>query len=190
MDDFQQPGTDPGWGLDRRAMMILVPGLNARYFRSLKGDLRAIRGIFVTFVISMLMVGVVVLFLWQSGDGQPDGGMDATVTVLLVLLVGLAGQVAAQRVPPPLPGDDAGQLVAAYRVRFFLRVAFSESAALIGFVGFFLSGNPVSYLAGLAVALVGFVRLAPTRAHLEWEDEAMRARGCPHTIYQALLSAS
>jgi hypothetical protein len=130
------------------------------------------------------------MLLYGGRDTTPVDGatISGSVAAVVVFALGLSGVVLSWRLKPELPGDDLGQLLGAYRTRFFLRLAMAEAGAVMGFVGFFLTQNPLVYFVGLIPAALGFAMLAPTRANLEREDQAMAARGCRYTIYRALLS--
>jgi hypothetical protein len=56
----------------------------------------------------------------------------------------------------------------------------------VGFVGAFLALSPAVYLLAAVMTLVGFALIAPTRVHLEREDEALRAAGSTISLYEAL----
>jgi hypothetical protein len=193
MSDDLPPGADPGWSLDARMLLLFVPIVGTRLaIRRMTGtSLGTLRALFLNFLVSLLMVGVVVLILGsqQAEDATSTAAVSGTTAALGVFVLGLVGVTVSWRVGPALPCDDLGQLLGQYRTRFFLRIAFAEAAALFGFVGFFLSANPMPYFVGLLPALLGFAMLAPTQANLEREDAAMRAQGCRHTIYRALLDA-
>jgi hypothetical protein len=78
-------------------------------------------------------------------------------------------------------GSDAA-LAASYRTRFFLRIAL----ALLGFVGFLLTGNPAVYPIGAAFTVVGFARLAPTAGNLARDQQELGRTGCPRRLVAAL----
>jgi hypothetical protein len=170
------------------AFLLIIPVVNQILLRRMKGTLGQLRGVFVSFGSTLIGVGVVVLILYSSRDTTVDSStLSGTVAAVVVAALGFSAVVASWQVKAQLPGDDLGQLLVAYRTRFFLRIAFAESGALLGYVGFFLTENPLVYLVGLLPAVLGFAMSAPTRANLEREDQAMAARGCRFTIYRALL---
>jgi hypothetical protein len=71
-----------------------------------------------------------------------------------------------------------------------LLLSLSESAALLGFVGFILTENPAIYPLGTAFSAIGFALLAPTAANLARDQEALRRYGSRHSIVQALRASS
>jgi hypothetical protein len=73
----------------------------------------------------------------------------------------------------PLDCTDPGALLATYWTRFFLRIAFADAAALVGFV---LADSWWLYPLGAAFAFVGFVRLAPTERNLQRDQEALTSQ--------------
>ena len=183
------PGDDPGWGsLGRILLGVLVPWLGARRVAKERNALVALRSLFLTFAVAQLLIGVVVLVL-HSGADDRDASIDAGVAVAGVAAIGLVLVVVSWALLRRLPCGDVGQLVGAYRTRFFLRIAFAEMSTLLGFTATFLADSPLPYFAGLLPAAIGFARLAPTRANLQREDDELLAQGCPHSLYRTLLDA-
>jgi hypothetical protein len=172
-------GDDPGWraavGLANKG--LLMPWTAPSRGRSWgSGDgLVMVRVLYLTFVEAVLMIGVVVIILDRYGR-VPDQGEPLPVAGLVVaggVLVQLVGAV----VEKPLDASDPGALAASYRKRFFLRLAFAQAAALLGFGGFILTGAPVVFFLGLGVTLVGFARAAPTRAQLAADEYRLAPAG-------------
>lgn len=63
----------------------------------------------------------------------------------------------------------------------------AEAAALVGFVAAVVLGPVWVYLVGLAFALVGFARLAPTRRHIELDQQRLAGGGCHRSLLGALM---
>jgi hypothetical protein len=172
-------GDDPGWraaiGLSTKG--VLLPWTAPARGRSWgSGDgLVMVRALYASFVQAVLMIGVVVIILDRYGR-VPDQGEPLPVAGL-VLAGGILAQLVGAVVEKPLDASDPGALAASYRKRFFLRLAFAESAALLGFAGFILTGAPVVYFIGLAVTLVGLARAAPTRARLAADEYRLAPAG-------------
>ena len=177
---------DPGWKLSPLPFVpIIGPRLHARRLaRSGANGIVLTRQLFTSFVAAVLLFAVVLL----SG-AVPDREESANVTpwVLGVGAVGVAALVATRHIARrSLDCSTATTLAASYRTRFFLGIAVSESVAMLGFVGAFVAPGSVVYLVGGAISLVGFSFMAPTRRHLEREDEELRGRGCAISLYDAL----
>jgi len=77
----------------------------------------------------------------------------------------------------PLDCSDDPSLAASYRTRFFLRLAFSETIALLGFVGFILTGRWWVYPVGAVFTAVGYARLAPSASNLSRDQDHLVVRG-------------
>ncbi len=184
---MSEPGgdDDPGWGPAFGGLgWGLVPGLAIRRAQRSGGDgLLVLRSLFLSFCAAVALVGVVVAIL-SAGEGM-DGSADAGPVAIAVALAGVALLVASTW-RRPLDGTSEATLAESYRKRFFLRMAFAESAALLGFVGFILTGNPVVYVAGAVFTVLGFVLMAPTAANLARDQEALRASGSRHSLVSAL----
>ncbi len=141
------------------------------------GALGVMQRVFVAFCVAILLIGNVVLILDNSGDLErtdvSSGVVGAVVTVIGVLsLVG--GRIGA----PALKASGPAHLVTSYRSRFFARMAWAETPALVAFGGFLLLGGEAWVFGiGLAASLVGFVLAAPTRASLRRDQEQITATG-------------
>ena len=161
------------------AMEDDVPGRSAG-----PDGLLVLRTLFGSFVSAIVLIGVVVLIL--TSDEGFGGDLAGVPAAAITAVVGILLQVVGGVVERPLTCTDAVGLAASYRNRFFLRLAFAESAALVGFVLVVLSGNPAVYLVGAAVTAYGFARLAPTGDHLERDQEVLRDGGCGLSLEAAL----
>ena len=183
------PGEDPGWGpLGRIVVDAFLPGRAARRAAGERNALVALRSLFLAFALAQVMIGVVVLVLF-AGETQGEPSISTGVAVGGTFAIGLALVVMSWSLLRALPCDDLGRLIGAYRSRFFLRIALAEASTLIGFAASLLAESPLPYVAGLVPAAIGFARLAPTAANLRREDDALLARGCPHSLYRTLLQA-
>jgi F0F1-type ATP synthase membrane subunit c/vacuolar-type H+-ATPase subunit K len=150
--------------------------------------LQLLRQLFISFVVALLLIGAVVA--GTAGDTSSDAdGLSSSVVAAGVAAYGIVSLFAPRLFERPLDCATDTALISGYRTRFFLRIAFAEAAALIGFVGAFLSGNPWMYALGAAFAAVGFVRLAPSRRNLHTDEEALNLQGCGRSLTRLLLSA-
>ena len=68
----------------------------------------------------------------------------------------------------------------------FLRLAFANSIARFGFIFAFITMSGWLYYFGLALALPGHLRAAPTRTALIREQDELTARGCNGSLLEAL----
>ena len=177
---------DPGWKEARRgAAWVVLPSLAAK--RAAAADVRllvALRTVFMAFAAGLAGVTVVVAVLSLTA------GFESSVPTLpaaaVVALVGLAGIAAERMASKPLDCTSDESLAAGYRARFFVRMALAEAAALAGFVAFVLTASPVPYAVGLAFAVLGFARAAPSAAHVESDEQALAASGCGRSLRTAL----
>jgi F0F1-type ATP synthase membrane subunit c/vacuolar-type H+-ATPase subunit K len=182
---------DPGWSLSwRSALWLLVPRVGIRRMsegRSGEADgLVLMRQVFLTFCVAIVLIGVVVAFLYSGSEPLPDPSPGPAVGLLVVAAVGV---LTARFVEKPLQCEDDVRLAASYRTRFFLRIAFSEAAALLGFVGFFLTYAWWPYPVGGAIAAVGFTRAAPSRRNLARDQDELMYRQCGRSLVSALRFA-
>jgi hypothetical protein len=184
------PGEDPGWGpLGKVVLGAFVPGLAARRAATAANALVAMRSLFLAFAMAQVLIGVVVLLVVPGGD-RADPAIDPGVAAAGVAVIGVVLVLVSWRLKRQLPCGDLGELVSAYRTRFFLRIALAEASTLLGFTACFLSDSALPYLAGIVPAAIGFARLAPTRGNLQREDDALVAQGCGHSLYATLAQAT
>jgi hypothetical protein len=170
---------DPGWPpLWKSAVGMLWPGMNAR--RAMRADdgLLALRAIFASFCLAIAALFVVCLVVTAGADRSSPG-----MATALVVAWGVASLVVAQVVPKPLSCDRLGD---SYRTRFFVRLAFHESAALVAFVAAVVTGHPELYLLGALSTAIGFARTAPTRGNLERDQQELHLGGCARSLVAAV----
>jgi hypothetical protein len=175
------PEDDPGWGSVGgvlTAMLFRGPAVG----RGAAGQsaLVLVRQVYLSFCVALCLFLVVLVLI--GTEELADRPFSPEAAAGTVIVVGFALVLLSWRMTRELPCDET-RLVEAYRARFFLRAAMANAPALFGFVSVFLTGSLLPYLAGLVPAAVGFARNAPSRAHLQQEDEKLRARGCAHSLY-------
>ena len=164
-----------GWGSPKDILIGMVaPKVAAKRRRS--SMLAVLRSLFVSFCASLVMIGFVVLFLATDASGAAS--LSGAAACGIVALIGIAITIGLTFFMPTLSCGSPGQVLGQYRSRFFLRVAFAQAGALIGFGAFFLSGNPVAFFVGLPIALFNLIRFAPTTANIVSEDRRLAAQGC------------
>lgn len=182
--------SDPGWFSSRSLLTLLIPWLGLqRAQKDGASSLEMLRHLFTAFAAALFLIGIVVLFLAPGGSGDDDV-MSAGVVAIGVAGYGVISLFMPRLLERPLDCTDPQALLASYRSRFFLRIAFADAAALIGFVGFFLADAWWLYPLGGAFAAIGFARLAPTRRNLERDQEGLHLAGCGESIIRVLMSSS
>jgi F0F1-type ATP synthase membrane subunit c/vacuolar-type H+-ATPase subunit K len=139
--------------------------------------------VFVIFGVALVMFGVVLAVLYPTSPPPAD---PPTAVVAGILIFGAFAVLMTPRIERPLDCTDDGSLAASYRKRFFLRIAFSEAAALYGFVGFFLTYAWWPYPIGVAIAAFGFRRAAPTRSNLRRDQEHLAEQACFRPLVRTL----
>jgi hypothetical protein len=191
--DDQDPTNDPGWGGLLRAVAVgLIPLYGTQTLqRRAKGDgLKTLRSLFLSFASAILEIGVVVIVLSTLGNLNRDKtGIPPGLAAAVLVVIGIVTLTAGANVARALPTTDMAKLAAAYRVRFFLRIAFSESDALVGFVAFIITGRWWMYLLGAAFTAIGFARLAPTAASLAKDQDSIDVAGSSLNLIAALRTA-
>ncbi len=157
-----------------------------RLRRSPADGLTLLRTMFVAFCNAIVLIGVVVVILHGLDD---EFGKVAVAPVLVtVVLVGIVGQLTFSLVRRPLDCTDSGALARSYVTRrVFARLALSEAAALVGFLGFLLTSAPLLYPVGAVFTAIGFARVAPTRAALRSEQDQLVSAGCNQSLTEALM---
>lgn len=182
---------DPGW---RRAVVDalvgLVPVWGMRHRKKgwqTSNGVSALRGLFLSFVTAIAMIGIVA---WVLGRTRTKtGSAPVTFLAILVVVAGVAALFGAQVFARPLRCDDEADLVASYRSRFFVRIAFAEAPALVAFAATVASGKSWLYAMGAFFAAIGFARVAPTAGHMAQDQEEVRRSGCGLLLLPALARA-
>lgn len=179
---------DPGWkGARKGAAWAVLPSLAARRAAASSGALLlALRTVFVAFAAGLTGVTIVVAVLSVVAD--LESSVSTLPAAAVVALVGFAGVAVERMAAKPLDCTSDESLAVSYRARFFVRMALAEAAAMAGFVAFVLTASPLPYAVGLAFAVLGFARAAPTAAHVEADEQALLASGCGRSLRTALTS--
>jgi hypothetical protein len=182
---------DPGWSRDpgwseaiRGAWVFVVPG--AIQYRMRKAAKRGtdglvlLRSLFIGFASSIVLFAVVVTFL------NPPA-RDPTVSAWVAFGLAAIGLLVIFGVIPLIERPlECESLAAQFRTRFFLRIACSESVALLAFVLIFNVGPAWLYYVGGVISLLGFARYAPTERNLMRDQSDLHARGCDQSLIAAL----
>lgn len=66
-------------------------------------------------------------------------------------------------------------------------MSFASAASLAGFVGTIKAGTSWLYLVGFAFSVIGHVRLAPSRANIERDQEQLSRDGFDVNLLAALM---
>lgn len=176
---------DPGWRgawIPRPQNVLLGVKVSNAVVQRSADSLKALRYIFVSFVWAVVGIGVVVAVLGDLTK-EPDF---AQRSIAVVVAAGLASLLAQRLFLRPLDCTSAKTLADTYRQRFFKRLAYSESVALIAFVMDIVWGPWWVYYVGAAFTLVGFANLAPTLRHLQLDQDQLSLTGCELSLTAAL----
>jgi hypothetical protein len=179
---------DPGWpSLGDWLRQAFVPMVRPRRAHEPAGNkLVGMRALYLRFVASPLLFGVVLAILAGSSD-RSDGSVDGAIVAAAVVAIGVATLVLARAMERGLDCATDDALARSYRTRFFLRLAFAQTASLAGFVGFFLVGHELwAYVLGALLAVPTSWRAAPTAAHLARDQAILSAGGCGRSLVKAL----
>jgi hypothetical protein len=179
---------DPGWGGARIAIFgLLLPFVAVGHQMHRRSDdvLLVLRLVFIYFAQTLALIGLVAIGLSVSST-ITAGDIDPWVATAGVVFLGVAVHLVARAVSPALDCSSAQQLVNTYRTRFFLRLAISEVAAILGFVAFIVTGTLTPFLAGAAITSIGFAWAAPTTRQLERDQEELSWVGCSRPLVPVL----
>lgn len=175
-------GQDPGWkpamtGLWR----ALMPWLGFRAGRG-KSTIVVLRAIWLSMLVSWAGFALVLDFV-------SEGSLSSRPRWVSPLVAGLActeiGQLLWLRARP-LSLDGEAALAASYAQLSLIGFAFTNTAVLFGFVGFFLGGGMLAFLVGIPFGLAGFMIMAPTRSNLDRSQRRIRERGSALSLLTAL----
>ena len=171
-------GEDPGW---RPSLIVLIPywALIAR--RKRRDPITTLRILFLAYVIALALYGVVLLFVEPFRSAHNGLGWAIGIGALA-----LANLVLVGRIERPLSCDSEAALGGSYRTRLFIRLAFAESTALLGFVAAFLIDGNWIYFFALLCSIPAFIRLAPTKLAFVRDQDELTGRGCALSLIEAI----
>jgi hypothetical protein len=175
---------DPGWRLTWSALpALLVPQLAMRRMaRSDADPLVALRSLFLTFCAAIVGVGIVATVLGDVTVKSHSSG----VSLAIAVAAGCASLLAQRFYSRPLDCTSLDSLRSSYTTRFFLRVAFADAAALVGFMLDIAMGPWWVYFVGAGFAAVGLAQVSPTRRHLAQDQDELSIDGCTRSLTEAL----
>jgi hypothetical protein len=146
----------------------------------------AIRQLFGAFCSAIVLIGVALVFVVDSG-GDDDSGLGVSTACAVVAVVGIVA-LAANRLfaDRPLECGDPAALSSSHRSRFFLQMAISEAIALVGFVLSVISRSLWPYLVAVPFTAVGFAWAAPTKTRLARDQEQLTTSGCQQNLVASI----
>jgi len=177
-DTGEQWGEDPGW---RPSLRFLIPYAVLFQRRSRRDPITTLRILYLSFLSALVLYGFVLLFI--SSFASERDGVGWAIGIGALALVNL---VVVRLVERPLSCESDAALSAAYRNRFFVRIAFAESSALLGFVAAFIIHGSWIYFFSALCSLPGFLRAAPSPAALMRDQEELNSRGCARSLIEAI----
>jgi F0F1-type ATP synthase membrane subunit c/vacuolar-type H+-ATPase subunit K len=172
---------DPGWPKWwNQLRLLLIPTRSS--LASVSDGLVLLRGLFLRFCYAIALIGVVRVILGDLSKGDSKPGL----ALVVVVAAGVGCLVVQSFVGAPLDCTSDDKLASSYRSRFFLRVAFSEAPAMIGFAVSISFGPLWIYFVGASFAAVGFIRVAPSKAHLAADQRKLSLARCGRRLVPAL----
>jgi hypothetical protein len=105
-----------------------------------------------------------------------------------IVVIGLACLLAARLLERPLDGSSDASLLASYRSRFFIWVGLGEAPFFLGLAAVAVTGWFWPCLVGAALAVLGYVRIAPTARALARDQERLNATGNSRSLVGALAT--
>lgn len=172
---------DPGW---RAAFWALIPFLGRRALETRRPDgLTVLRSIFVGLISALLLFAVAISYVAEI-DGDP--AMAQLVVIGVGVLSHLALALLGRRKLSTGSIDDLGD---SWRTRMFTGVGLAELPGLVAIPAAIISDSLWVYLLGMAFALAGFWRIAPSSRNLARDQEAISSTGSPLSLIEALMKA-
>lgn len=167
--EVQDPGWRPGWA---RAVPLMVTLMLRRSPRRAEVALTRLRGIFLAFCCSDVLIGLVLL---AFDDRTKPGWFSAEVGLGIVCAVGVASVCWVLYLNErSIDGATAEELRSSYERRFFRQMAFTQGVAVVAFVLAFQSGPLWLYGPGALLALLGMSIAAPTTRRIA-RDQSLYA---------------
>ncbi len=166
----------PGWSLRLRTRAKSADGLIM------------LRGILVSFIVLLVLVGIPPVVLGGSYPGTR--GLSEAVATAIVVLIGLASLVLSSPKARPLKDEDDAQLALSYGKRFLRGVGVAQINLVAGIFGFVITGAGWMYLLGAAFTAIRLWQLAPTAKHLAEDQAKLQASGSPRSLVSALRTGN
>jgi hypothetical protein len=176
---------DPGWGPALRTLpVMIVPFVGMSRAVKSANSLIVVRSLWMLFAGAIIMMGVMAALI-STGEGL-DGVMSQGTALAAAAGVGVVAQLLAARFvhDPDLSGETT--FVPSFQRWFFVRVGAAEVAALGSFTLFVLSGAPLVYYVGAAIALAALWDVRPGRTRLRQLQAAADEEETGLQVVQAL----
>ena len=180
-----EEGEDPGWKLDARVLLAMVPQVGLMQAR--RDDiLLGVRRAFVGVVLLVLAAIGVAVVLGDVHKGKDQLGL----ALAIVVGDGVMSLVIGRFIAPKLATTSAASLANSYFVRFSLRLALAMSPVLVAFALGVAVGPWWVVFCGLPFAVVGLALAAPTRSAVRRDEDRLSLQGCEIPLVAALRSPS
>lgn len=179
-----EEGEDPGWRIGWSSLpLMLVPQLALK--RAGRGDiLVGVRRAWLGMATLLVLATGILTALGDIHDGKDQPALSLAV----ICGDGVMSLVLGKLFGGKLDGSSASALGATYLRRFYLRVAFANSAGLMGAVMSIAFGPWWVVLCGLPFAAIGLAMTAPTRGAVRREQDRLSLAGCDVSLVAALRS--
>lgn len=180
-----EEGEDPGWKLDARVLLALLPQVGLMQAR--RDDiLLGIRRAFVGVVLLLVIVTSVAAVIGDVREGKDQ----LALSLAIVVGDGVMSLALSRVFAPKLVTTSAERLASTFFARFAMRLACAMSAAVMGFALGIAVGPWWVVLCGLPFAAVGLLIAAPTRAAVRRDEDRLSLQGCEIPLVAALRSPS
>ncbi len=180
------PIADPGWGPTLRTLpKLFVPFVGMRTMAGQSDGLTALRMLWCVFAGALILVWIPVAIAAPELDGQ----VSVFTALIVVVAIGVSTQLAARMLGAGHDVTDASRFVASFQRTTLVRVALAEAAAIVGFVGFLLSGSAIIYGVGFAIAAYGHFDAMPASRRLGAAQQQVDEAGGDWSVVGALVSA-
>jgi hypothetical protein len=138
---------------------------------------------------ALVLIGVTIgSYIANDHHRKTSIHLNPYLVAIIVIALGVTGQVLVRIVDPPLNGSTDASLVATYRQRFFLWVGVGEAPAFLGLVAAIATNEFWLYLVGVVFAVLSYVRIAPTARNLARDQRHLDQSGSPRSLVSALAS--
>ena len=179
-----EEGEDPGWTIGWGSLLFaVIPQVALK--RAATGDmLLGLRRAWLGMALGLLVAVGVMTAIGDIHDGKDQLALSLAVIggdgVMSIVL----SRLFARR----LDGASARALATSYLRRAALRIAFANSAGLMGVVMSITFGPQWVLYCGLPFAAVGLALAAPTRGAVRRDQDRLSLAGCDVALVAALRS--
>ncbi|MCC5952657.1 MAG: hypothetical protein JJU45_11240 [Acidimicrobiia bacterium] len=187
MAELGEPRADPGWRPAWQAgPALILPQFAMRRARNQRDLVVALRSVFLSFCLLVVVVGVLGVFLLVAGGDATTPVSPLGATLGVAAIAGMALFAQWRTGTRTIAGDDTLTVVASYYKRFLRRCALAAIILPWAILGGLFSLSVVPLAVGMGLCALSLNLMAPTRDRLLADRATIAEQGSPVDLIEAL----